>query len=258
MHKQPHKRAFYVLAGCIAALALCVAASLFLLTPAPKAQDVTIPGTRGDIYATVQLPGKLARGEELPLVVLCHGFTGSRSGDGHFAPLAADLAAQGIATVRLDFPGCGNSTEPFTAYTLSNMTDDVESAITYMQQTYGTGRTALVGHSMGGRLASLYPQRRGGITALALWSPANGAGLRGDLKAVWRTVLLDEEARGAASLQSATHGKVREPLVRVLQWLRTFGVRDLEQLVGLGHLGADEAKALIRDALQRFELERAR
>ena len=133
----------------------------FLLTPAPKAQDVTIPGTRGDIYATVQLPGKLARGEELPLVVLCHGFTGSRSGDGHFALLAADLAAQGIATVRLDFPGCGNSTEPFTAYTLSNMTDDVESAITYMQQTYGTGRTALVGHSMGGRLASLYPQRKG-------------------------------------------------------------------------------------------------
>ena len=81
MHKQTHKRAFYTLAGCIAALALCVAASLFLLAPAPKAQDVTIPGTRGDIYATVQLPGKLARGEELPLVVLCHGFTGSRSGE---------------------------------------------------------------------------------------------------------------------------------------------------------------------------------
>ena len=187
MHKQTHKRAFYTLAGCIAALALCVAASLFLLTPAPKAQDVTIPGTRGDIYATVQLPGKLARGEELPLVVL------------------ADLAAQGIATVRLDFPGCGNSTEPFTAYTLSNMTDDVESAITYMQQTYGTGRTALVGHSMGGRLASLYPQRRGGITALALWSPANGAGLRGmeflnidDFSAV-EALAAEAEASGSIS-----------------------------------------------------------
>lgn len=205
MHKQTHKRAFCTLAGCIAALALCVAASLFLLTPAPKAQDVTIPGTRGDIYATVQLPGKLARGEELPLVVLCHGFTGSRSGDGHFAPLADDLAAQGIATVRLDFPGCGNSTEPFTAYTLSNMTDDVESAITYMQQTYGTGRTALVGHSMGGRLASLYPQRRGGITALALWSPANGAGLRGmeflnidDFSAV-EALAAEAEASGSIS-----------------------------------------------------------
>ena len=51
----------------------------------------------------------------------------------------------------------------------------------------------------------------------------NGAGVRGDLKAVWRAILLDEEARGDASLASATHGKVREPLVRVLQWLRSFG-----------------------------------
>ena len=88
---------------------------------APAAQDVSIPGTRGTIYATVQLPGKLARSGDMPLAVLCHGFTGSRAGDGHFAPLAQDLAAQGIATVRLDFPGCGDSTEPFTAYTLSNM-----------------------------------------------------------------------------------------------------------------------------------------
>ncbi len=53
----------------------------------------------------------------------------------------------------------------------------------------------------------------------------NGSGVRGDLKAVWRAILLDEEARGTASLASPTHGKVREPMVRVLQWLRTFGVR---------------------------------
>ena len=53
----------------------------------------------------------------------------------------------------------------------------------------------------------------------------NGAGVRGDLKAVWRGILLDEEARGPASLVSPTHGKVREPMVRVLQWLRTFGAR---------------------------------
>jgi uncharacterized protein (DUF1800 family) len=53
----------------------------------------------------------------------------------------------------------------------------------------------------------------------------NGAGVRGDLKAVWRAILLDDEARGSASLTSPTHGKVREPMVRVLQWLRSFGVR---------------------------------
>ena len=175
MKNQTKKRAFYVLTGCIAALALCIAAALALLCRTPAAQDVSIPGVRGTIYATVQLPGS----GDMPLAVLCHGFTGSRAGDGHFAPLAQDLAAQGIATVRLDFPGCGDSTEPFTAYTLSHMADDVESAILYMQSTYGTGPTALVGHSMGGRLASLYPQQKGGIAALVLWSPANGAGLNG-------------------------------------------------------------------------------
>ena len=179
MKNQTQKRAFYVLTGCIAALALCIAAALALLCRTPAAQDVSIPGTRGTIYATVQLPGKLARSGDMPLAVLCHGFTGSRAGDSHFAPLAQDLAAQGIATVRLDFPGCGDSTEPFTAYTLSHMADDVESAILYLQSTYGTGPTALVGHSMGGRLASLYPQQKGGIAALVLWSPANGAGLNG-------------------------------------------------------------------------------
>ena len=180
MKNQTQKRAFYVLTGCIAALALCIAAALAPLCRTPAAQDVSIPGTRGTIYATVQLPGKLARSGDMPLAVLCHGFTGSRAGDGHFAPLAQDLAAQGIATVRLDFPGCGDSTGPFTAYTLSHMADDVESAILYMQSTYGTGPTALVGHSMGGRLASLYPQLgQYPVTALALWSPANGTGLQG-------------------------------------------------------------------------------
>ena len=69
---------------------------------------------------------------------------------------------------------------PCTAYTLANMAADVDSVIAYMQATYGTGKTALVGHSMGGRLASLYPQLgQYPVTALALWSPANGTGLHG-------------------------------------------------------------------------------
>ena len=174
------KSAWWLLLACLAAIALCVAVAVIRFQPEAKVEDVQIPGTRGNIPATVQLPAKSASGRELPLVVLCHGFTGNRQGDGHFAPLAEDLAAQGIATVRLDFAGCGDSTEPYTAYTLANMAADVDSVITYMQDTYGTGKTALVGHSMGGRLASLYPQLgQHPVTALALWSPANGAGLQG-------------------------------------------------------------------------------
>ena len=173
-------RAPWILLACLAVIALCIVAAVTLLQPNTNPKNIEIPGTRGNIPATIQLPAKSARGEELPLVVLCHGFTGNRQGDGHFAPLAEDLAANGIATVRLDFAGCGDSTEPYANYTLANMAADVDSVIGYMQATYGTGKTALVGHSMGGRLASLYPQLgQYPVTALALWSPANGTGLQG-------------------------------------------------------------------------------
>mgnify|MGYP002587349412 CR=1 FL=1 len=173
-------RAPWILLACLAAIALCIVAAVTLLQTNTNPKNIEIPGTRGNIPATIQLPAKSARGEELPLVVLCHGFTGNRQGDGHFAPLAEDLAAHGIATVRLDFAGCGDSTEPYANYTLANMAADVDSVIGYMQATYGTGKTALVGHSMGGRLASLYPQLgQYSVTALALWSPANGTGLQG-------------------------------------------------------------------------------
>ena len=173
-------RAPWILLACLAAIALCIVAAVTLLQPNTNPKNIEIPGTRGNIPATIQLPAKSARGEELPLVVLCHGFTGNRQGDGHFAPLAEDLAANGIATVRLDFAGCGDNTEPYANYTLANMAADVDSVIGYMQATYGTGKTALVGHSMGGRLASLYPQLgQYPVTALALWSPANGTGLQG-------------------------------------------------------------------------------
>lgn len=173
-------RAPWILLACLAAIALCIVAAVTLLQPNTNPKNIEIPGTRGNIPATIQLPAKSARGEELPLVVLCHGFTGNRQGDGHFAPLAEDLAAHGIATVRFDFAGCGDSTEPYANYTLANMAADVDSVIGYMQATYGTGKTALVGHSMGGRLASLYPHLgQYPVTALALWSPANGTGLQG-------------------------------------------------------------------------------
>ncbi|MFO1270791.1 MAG: DUF1800 domain-containing protein [Rubrivivax sp.] len=52
----------------------------------------------------------------------------------------------------------------------------------------------------------------------------DGSGVRGDLKAVWKAILLDDEARGAAGLVSTTFGKLREPMVRAYQWGRSFGV----------------------------------
>ncbi|WP_373473680.1 DUF1800 domain-containing protein [Sphingorhabdus lacus] len=51
----------------------------------------------------------------------------------------------------------------------------------------------------------------------------NGSGTRGDLRAVFKAIFLDDEARNAAGLTAPTFGKVREPILRFTQWGRTFG-----------------------------------
>ncbi|WP_245532504.1 DUF1800 domain-containing protein [Asticcacaulis excentricus] len=53
----------------------------------------------------------------------------------------------------------------------------------------------------------------------------NGTGVRGDMKSVWRAILLDSEARTLSG--SVTSGKLREPIVRFTQWARTFQVSSL-------------------------------
>jgi uncharacterized protein (DUF1800 family) len=50
----------------------------------------------------------------------------------------------------------------------------------------------------------------------------NGAGVRGDLQAVIRAILLDYEARSTAMLAQPTYGKQREPLLRATAVVRAF------------------------------------
>lgn len=52
----------------------------------------------------------------------------------------------------------------------------------------------------------------------------NGKGVRGDLAATLVAILLDDEAREPAGLTSPTFGHLREPIVRLIQWARTFGL----------------------------------
>lgn len=51
----------------------------------------------------------------------------------------------------------------------------------------------------------------------------NGAGVRGDMAAVVRAILLDTEARSATTAGDLNYGKVREPVVRLANWARAFG-----------------------------------
>lgn len=52
----------------------------------------------------------------------------------------------------------------------------------------------------------------------------NGAGVRGDMKSVFAAVLIDDEARGPAGLSDPNFGHLREPMLRFVQWGRTFGI----------------------------------
>jgi uncharacterized protein (DUF1800 family) len=53
----------------------------------------------------------------------------------------------------------------------------------------------------------------------------NGQGVRGDMKAVIKAILLDVEARNDADLNNAGLGKLREPVLRLAHWMRAFNVK---------------------------------
>ena len=70
---------------------------------------------------------------------------------------------------------------------------------------------------------------------------ANSAGVRGDLAAVFAAVLLDDEARGPSGLTGAGQngfGKLREPMVRLVQWARTFGATSSQGSWKIGDLSS--------------------
>jgi uncharacterized protein (DUF1800 family) len=50
----------------------------------------------------------------------------------------------------------------------------------------------------------------------------NGSGVRGDMKAVIKAILLDYEARSIVAASAPGYGKQREPVVRVTQFVRAF------------------------------------
>lgn len=75
----------------------------------------------------------------------------------------------------------------------------------------------------------------------------NGAGVRGDLRAVLRALLLDPEARSPTSANGG--GKLREPVLRFTQWARAFGVSSPSGRWALGSL-SDPATRLGQSPLQ--------
>lgn len=64
---------------------------------------------------------------------------------------------------------------------------------------------------------------------------ANSGGVRGDMKAVIRAILTDAEARSDSQATSTSFGKVREPVVRLVQWAKAFEVTSPTQAWPFGN-----------------------
>ena len=107
-----------------------------------------------------------------------------------------------------------------------------------------------IGRQLIQRLVASQPSAAYVERVSAVWAD-NGAGVRGDLKAVIKAVLLDAEARklptDSAALRS--RGKLREPVQRLVQWARSFGLASPSELWNLGNL-SDPATRLGQSPLR--------
>ncbi len=90
-----------------------------------------------------------------PLVIILHGFTGWKEED-HLVALAEALPKVGIAALRFDAPGSGESEGTWAeTYRLTNYLNDVPDVLAFAKASLPVDpdRIAIWGHSMGGFVA---------------------------------------------------------------------------------------------------------
>ena len=70
----------------------------------------------------------------------------------------------------------------------------------------------------------------------------NGAGVRGDMKAVIRAILLDSEARADPVASTTSAGKLREPVFRLTGWARAYGVTSPSNAWAIGDTSSSSTR----------------
>ena len=139
-----------------------------------------VAGTR--VVGSLALPTE----PQPPVVLMLHGFAGSRDEEDIFPRAAKAFAASGLASLRIDFRGAGDSGGTFADTTFSRQVEDALAALRYLEASplVDGRRIGLVGVSQGGMVAAIAAARSGKPKALALWSavaspPATFEGLFG-------------------------------------------------------------------------------
>lgn len=121
--------------------------------------------------ATLDLPATTP----VAYAMFAHCFTGSRFTPGA-ARVSKALAESGIACLRFDFPGLGQSEGDFSETTFSSNVRDIIAAATWLEDNYSAPQL-LIGHSLGGaaalNAASSISSLRGVATIGAPFDPAH-------------------------------------------------------------------------------------
>ena len=151
----------------------CVVAVMLVLSFTMAAFGETIPvqidGALGKLSAVIQKP----EGDKMPMVMLLHGFTGNKNN----RPLTdtADLLEKnGIASIRFDFNGHGDSDGDFVNMTVLNEIEDARKVFEYVKALDYVSSVSIGGHSQGGVVTSMLAGQLGAenVRAVVLFAPA--------------------------------------------------------------------------------------
>ena len=121
------------------------------------------------------------------------------------------------------------------ATTTANAAADVKTALDTIFNHPNVG--PFVGRQLIQRLVTSNPSP-GYVSRVAAVFNDNGSGVRGDLAAVVTAILTDTEARTAPAASAATYGKLREPLIRMTNLMRSFGATSQTGLWTIGDTSA--------------------
>jgi len=122
------------------------------------------------LFGILHLP---ETGGLVPGVVLLHGFTGHKI-EAHrlFVELARSLSAAGLAALRFDFRGSGDSEGAFQDMTVAGEVSDAMAAIHFLaaQEGVDASRLGMLGLSLGGCVAAIAVGKGAPVRSLVLWS----------------------------------------------------------------------------------------
>lgn len=136
-----------------------------------SAKKVTIDGAVGKLQGVLQTP-EMNPNEKYPLVILLHGVFSNKEFP-LVTALADQLQEEGIATLRFDFNGHGESDGEFVDMTVPLEVKDAEAAFAYAKKLDFVSSISLAGHSQGGVVASLAAgELKDRVKSLALFAPA--------------------------------------------------------------------------------------